>query len=138
MCGFDDMLGRSTTASEVSSHLSQCHGTTPFRPEADELSWSGPSANDGFCQSKVEEKVPCGQPRHPAFSKSSPRGIFGSESREHYASGGEGVQERRLLSDPPHTRSSITNPRLPEPFLSLLPGRCPQPSLAKTQQESPT
>lgn len=92
-------------------HLSQRHRTTLIRPEANELSCSGPSANDvGSASQRSSEKVPCGQPGHPAFSKSSPRGIFGSESREHYASGGEGVQERRPLSDPPHTRSKHNKP----------------------------
>ena len=92
-------------------HLSQRHRTTLIRPEANELSCSGPSTNDvGSASQRSSEKVPCGQPGHPAFSKSSPRGIFGSESREHYASGGEGVQERRPLSDPPHTRSKHNKP----------------------------
>ena len=43
-------------------------------------------------------------------TKSSCRGIFGSESREHYASGGEGVQEKRPLSGPPHTHSKHNKP----------------------------
>lgn len=92
-------------------HLGQRHRTTLFRPEADELSWSGPSTNDvGSAGQRSSEKAPCGQPGHPAFSKSSCRGIFGSESREHYASGGEGVQERRPLSGPPYTCSKHNKP----------------------------
>ena len=92
-------------------HLRQRHRTTLFRPKADELSWSGPSANDaGSAGQRSSEKAPCGQPGHPAFSKSSCRGIFGSESREHYASGGEGVQEKRPLSGPPHTHSKHNKP----------------------------
>ena len=70
----------------------------------------GPALTRGFCGQRWGERARCGQPRHPAFSKTSPRGVFGSEGREHYASGGEGVQERRPLSDPPHTHSKPNEP----------------------------
>lgn len=46
----------------------------------------------------------------PVLAQRSHRGIFSSEGREHKVSGGEGIQERRPLSDAPHMRSSHNKP----------------------------
>ena len=46
----------------------------------------------------------------PALAQRSHRRIFSSEGREHKVSGGEGIQERRPLSDAPHMRSSHNKP----------------------------
>ena len=121
-------------------HLGQCHRTTLVRPVADELSWSGPSANDvgSAVKGRVKGHAVVSHGTQP--SRKAHPGVFLVLRTENTMTQVVRVFKKggHCLTRPTHT-PSLTNPQpklraVPQP---PLPGRCPRASLAKTQGESP-